>query len=83
MATLSGERHYFGFGIRNHLEEVARSQPCQHRRCGQRPTPFLLDYAYVRERDQHPTYVCEAACQEHAQQFADSWGLEVPRDRAA
>ena len=71
--VLSPEKHYFGFSM-DPLAEVLTHYRCEARRCGQ-PARWLLRYAYVRQRDRQPTYVVEAACEDHASVFAADWGL--------
>lgn len=73
---LSGERHYFGFGVRP-LAVVLHHYQCRTRlrRTCDRHAAYQLDYAYVRQRDKRPTYVTDMACEEHAREFADEWGL--------
>lgn len=75
--VLSGERHYFGFGVRPLLDVLQAHTPCRtrlRRRCDKHAV-YQLDYAYVRERDMRPTHCTDMACREHAQEFADEWGL--------
>jgi hypothetical protein len=74
--VLSTERHYFAFNLW-FLEPPSR---CKAPRCAH-VARYQLRYAYVRQRDQRPTYVSEPACITHALRFAAKWGLALPRDQ--
>lgn len=82
---LSGERHYFGFNLW-HLSPTGQCQPgavpgvrgqCRFR------ARYQARFAYVRERDQQPTYVSAPVCDDHARRFADEWGLSLPAEEVA
>lgn len=83
--VLSGERHYFGFNLW-FLSPTSRCRPGAvpgvRGRCDG-PALYQARFAFVRERDQHPTYVMEPVCEVHARRFADEWGLMMPIEEAA